>query len=153
MTSWLFQENPRQYKRNRASGSEERDKPRWSDVTRRGDELNAGDNAAIWVSGPKRGVYGLATIAANEAGGPGIHDRLIPPDKDWHEGSSGRVVLAVNFRDDARWLEPPILLRPVLKADPRFKDAEILKIPRAGSPFRLTDKQWQAKIDARNRVD
>jgi hypothetical protein len=143
MTSWLFQESLDQYRRDRASGSDERDRPRRFNVARRRRELNAGDNAAIWVSGPNGGVYGLATIAANETGGPDIYDRLIQPDADWREGDSGRLVPTVNFRDDARWLEPPIT-RSILKEDPRFKYAEILKIPAAANPFRLTDEQWQA---------
>jgi hypothetical protein len=143
MTNWLFQESPDQFDRDRAAGSDECDRPRRFNVARRRRELNAGDNAAIWVSGPKGGVYGLATIAANKTGGPDIYDRDIPPGASWRKGDSARLVPTVNFRDDARWLERPIA-RSILKEDPRFADAEILKIPAASNPFRLTDEQWQA---------
>jgi hypothetical protein len=36
--------------------------------------------------------------------------------------------------------------RSILKADPRFEDATILKIARAGNPFPVTDEQWRAII-------
>jgi len=63
--------------RDRCAGSDERDRPRRFNVTRYRDLLNPGDNAAIWVSGPDGGVYGLATIAANSAGTADIYDRRI----------------------------------------------------------------------------
>jgi hypothetical protein len=143
MTNWLFQESPDRYARDRAAGSDERDRPRRFNVNRYRHLINPGDNAAIWVSGPDGGVYGLATIAANDTGGADIYDRQIRPDKDWRDGDSGRRVPTVNFREDGRWLVKPIL-RSILKADVRFEDAPILKYPFQSNPFRLTDEQWQA---------
>jgi len=144
MANWLFQESPDQFHRDRAPGSDERDRPRQFNVARYHQLLSPGDNAAIWVSGRDSGVYGLATIAPNPAGDADIYDRRIQPDNDWLPGSKRkRVVPTVNFGSDARWLQKPIP-RSILKADPRFVDAPILRAPFQANPFPLTDKQWQA---------
>ena len=108
-------------------------------MARHRDQLRPGDNAAIWVSGPLAGVYGLAAIAANEAGEPDIYERVIEPNSGWlREEDIGQRIMTVNFRDDARWLDKPIL-RSVLKADPRFEDASVLTAPFQGNPFPLTE--------------
>ena len=141
MANWIFQLNPDRFD---IAASDERDRPRRFNVARYRDQLRPGDNAAIWVSGSLAGVYGLATIAANEAGEVDIYERVIEPDSGWRrEEDIGQRIMTVNFRDDARWLDKPIL-RSILKADPRFEDAPILTIPHAGNPFPVTDEQWRA---------
>ena len=141
MTNWIFQLNPDRFD---VAASEEADRPRRFNVARYREQLRPGDNAAIWVSGPHAGVYGLAAIAANEAGEADIYERVIEPNSGWRrEEDIGQRIMTVNFRDDARWLDKPIL-RSILKADPRFEDAPILINPRQANPFLLTEEQWRA---------
>ncbi len=141
MTNWIFQLNPDRFD---IAASDEADRPRRFNVARYRDQLRPGDSAAIWESGPHAGVYGLATIAANEAGEPDIYERVIEPNSGFrHEEDIGQRMVTVNFRDDARWLDKPIL-RSILKGDPRFEDAPILIAPFQGNPFPVTDDQWRA---------
>jgi hypothetical protein len=76
--------------------------------------------------GTARCVYGMAAITANEVGALDIYGDEIQPDTGWlREEDIGQRKPTVNFRD-GRWLDKPIL-RSILKADPRFEGAEILK--------------------------
>ena len=141
MTNWIFQLSPDRFS---IEDSDEMDRPRRFNVARYREQLRPGDNAAIWVSGPRAGVCGFATIAANEAGEPDIYERVIEPNSGWNrEEDIGQRILTVNFRDDARWLDKPIL-RSTLKTDPRFEGAPILTAPFQGNPFPVTDEQWNA---------
>jgi predicted RNA-binding protein with PUA-like domain len=147
MTNWIFQLNPERFS---IAASDEADRPRRFNVARYRDQLHPGDGAAIWVSGPRAGVYGFAMIAANEAGALDIYEDEIQSDSGWLRAEDvGRRLWVVNFRDDARWLDQPIL-RSILKADPRFEDALILKMPGGGNPFPVTDEQWRAIISRRS---
>jgi hypothetical protein len=86
------------------------------------------------------------SIAANEAGALDIYEDEIQSDSGWRRAENfGRRGWVVKFRDDGCWLGKPIS-RSILKADPRFEDAPILKIARAGNPFPVTDEQWRAII-------
>ena len=127
MTNWIFQLNPDRFD---IAASDETDRPRRFTFTRYRDQLHAGDGAAVWVSGPRAGVYGFATIAGNEAGEPDIYETVIEPDSGWQDPDDiGQRKLTVNFRDDdARWLDRPTL-RSILKTDPRFSGCADSKDP------------------------
>jgi predicted RNA-binding protein with PUA-like domain len=135
---WLFQLNPDVFD---IASSDEANRPRRFEVSHRRDQIQAGDKVAIWRSGPDAGVIGFATIAANEAGEPDFYDRVIEPNTGWLRAEDvGRVTLTVNFTDGHwRYVAIP---KSILKADPRFEDAAILKNPHARNPFKLTDEQW-----------
>jgi predicted RNA-binding protein with PUA-like domain len=54
----------------------------------------------------------------------------------------GKRVWRVDLENGRRLNRP--VLKSTLKADPRFADAQILKIPRAANPFPVSDEEWDA---------
>jgi hypothetical protein len=92
--------------------------PQWP-IRRYRDRIAAGDEVALWASGRAGGVLGLGVIA----GLP--HDGLV------------EIEAVRTF---------PVIGRDVLKADPRFADALILRMPGGGNPFPLEPAQWEAVV-------
>ena len=91
-------------------------------TVRRYHELIAdGDDVALWLSGRDGGVAAVGTIVA------GPHDGLVTVD------------FARSF------LDRPIR-RDALKADDRFRDALVLRMPGGSNPFPVTSEQWQAIV-------
>ena len=88
------------------------------------DLIAPGQPCLLWLSGPRRpGVHALGTIAgevAEEAGGPVVVVRL--------------VLLA----------EP--VPRGALIADPRARDAEVLRMPAGSNPSWLSAAQYAAVL-------
>ncbi|MCO8271242.1 EVE domain-containing protein [Actinoplanes sp. TRM 88003] len=81
--------------------------------------ITAGDGVALWHSGRGGGAVAVGTIT--EAA---------------HDG-----VITVEF---ARMFTGRPIPRDTLKADERFRDALVLRMPGGGNPFPLTPAQWQA---------
>jgi hypothetical protein len=102
---WLLQFNP----------AHEQPGERWP-VRRYRDRIQAGDEVALWASGPDGGVVGLAQV-----------------------GSGSRTVVEI---ENVRLF--PVVRREVLRADPRFARALILRMPGGGNPFPLEPDQWRA---------
>lgn len=88
-------------------------------IRRYRDRITPGDEVALWASGRNGGVVGFGIVTD-------VHDGLVD-------------------------LEPvrtfPAIRRNLLKADPRFADALILRMPGGGNPFPLGGAQWQAIVD------
>ncbi|MGK5681906.1 EVE domain-containing protein [Actinoplanes sp. URMC 104] len=85
-------------------------------VRRYQDRIEAGDDVVLWHSGRDGGVVAVGTVTE------GPHDGVIT------------VVLHGT---------PPVA-RDTLRADERFRDAPILRMPAGSNPFPLTAPQWQA---------
>ncbi|GAA0477194.1 hypothetical protein Ade02nite_95710 [Paractinoplanes deccanensis] len=95
-------------------------------IRRYRDRVRAGDDVALWHSGRSGGVAALGTIVE----GP-------------HESPGGT---AVGVRFD-RWRAIP---RAELRADERFRDALIMRMPAGGNPFPLRPGEWKAIAGARD---
>jgi hypothetical protein len=54
----------------------------------------------------------------------------------------GRLFWSVHLQDGQPLGRP--VLKPTLKADPRFAHAQILRNPRQANPFRVSDEEWEA---------
>ena len=81
--------------------------------------IMAGDGVALWLSGRDGGVAAVGTIT--EAPDDGM--------------------ITVDF---ARTFTGRPIRRDALKADERFRDALVLRMPGGSNPFPLTAAQWQA---------
>lgn len=128
--AWLIQGNPKRYPvfdalADGISG--------WS-ITRSRDKVRVGDRIAFWVSGSEAGVYAVGEVTEEPSEGVADEQWLDQQDR-------GRPLVFVGVH-----LEP--LNAPLLKADlasdERFVDAAILRQPRAGNPFPLSDEEWAA---------
>ncbi|WP_250037890.1 EVE domain-containing protein [Paractinoplanes maris] len=84
--------------------------------------ITAGDGIGLWLSGRDGGVAAVGTITG------------IPRDG----------VITVNF---ARSFPGHAIRRDVLRADARFRDALVLRMPGGSNPFPLTPVQWQAIVE------
>lgn len=135
MRTWLFQGNPDLWPvLDVLAAGQPIDS--WSAV-RHLAAITPGDRALLWVSGRVAGVYAV-----------------------------GRVIgVAEPETTDHRWTEPtrrgvprhavPLHLttlphpvpRDELKADPRFARSQIIRAPRGGNPFPVTDQEWAAVAD------
>jgi len=85
-------------------------------IRRYRDRISVGDEVALWASGPGGGVSGLGQVVAK----------------------TGHAVEIGNVRTF------PVIRRDVLRGDPRFATALILRMPGGGNPFPLDADQWQA---------
>ncbi|MFF5076942.1 EVE domain-containing protein [Actinoplanes sp. NPDC000266] len=92
-------------------------------VRRYRDRIAEGDEVALWHSGRAGGVVALGVIVAAP-----------------HETPGGTVV---GVRFDRRQSIP----RADLKADDRFRQALILRMPAGGNPFPLGPGEWKAITD------
>jgi hypothetical protein len=138
-------------------------------VRRYRDRIRAGGEVALWASGPDGGVVGLGRVkrangspigrAGDAAGRPGGEavDRARGEAVGRAEGAADE---AVDWAGDAPGgpahgmgieIENvrtfPVIRRELLKEDPRFAKALILRMPGGGNPFPLDADQWQAIVD------
>jgi hypothetical protein len=113
---WLLQYNP----------AHEQPGTRWP-VRRYRDRIAAGDEVALWASGPEGGVTGFGQV------GP-LGGSEVGPAK-------GMTIEIENVRTF------PVVRRDLLREDPRFADALILRMPGGGNPFPLEPAQWQAIVE------
>jgi hypothetical protein len=97
----------------------------WS-IRRYRERIAAGDDVAVWVSGRRGGVVALGSVVDGPHAEPG--------------GGTVEVDLPRLFVDDP-------IGRDELRADERFADALVLRMPGGANPFPLTPPQWQAILD------
>lgn len=121
-----------------ADGKSLTDIEKWS-VVQHFAELTDGDDVALWVSGPERGVYAIGTIAGSPSPDEG--------DEHWLDADDRRrqrhyvpIVLSLDLSSSP-------IPGDELKGDSRFADATVITFPRGGNPHRLDDRQWQAISD------
>jgi hypothetical protein len=110
----------------------------WSIATRF-DEIAKGDDVAVWVSGPARGVY-----AVGEVTGLPVYDEGDEYWQDSADRAKRRRFLPIQITTDLT--EAPITGED-LKSDSRFADSTVITFPRGANPHHLDDVQWQAIAD------
>ena len=133
MANWLFQGNPKRYPVLDHLLDGER-VISWS-VARHLDALAVGDNAALWVSGERAGVYAIGHVTGSPFEGEAGDDWLDPSDH------GKRLSFCPLEWTDAR-VDHPILKVDLLAAG-GFEQSRIIKQPMAGNPFLVTDEEWQ----------
>jgi hypothetical protein len=139
MAHWLVQGNPAKWRVHEffADGNQ---LDGWS-ITRYRDQIQQGDDVALWLAGPDAGVVALGMVTG------AVEDVFGDPDPYWTRGEDADAVRTrMPLRLTELFLEAPIT-RDELRHDPRFAGATILSQPFAGNPFPLTDDQWAAIVD------
>ena len=111
----------------------------------RTDLVHPGQPCGLWVTGAASAAHVAGAWALGHVTGEPYLDTGDPSDSAWRDLGAARQVrpyVAV----DLRVLEQPVDRR-VLRGDPRFVDAEILRRPRMGSPLALSPGEWDALVD------
>jgi hypothetical protein len=140
MAHWLVQGNPAKWRVHEffADGNQ---LDSWS-ITRYRDQIQEGDDVALWLAGDDGGVVALGTVT-------GEVEDVFGGDVDpyWvRREDADAVRMRMPLRLTELFLDDPIT-REELGHDPRFTGAAILSQPFAGNPFPLTDDQWAAILD------
>jgi predicted RNA-binding protein with PUA-like domain len=143
MAHWLVQGNPAKWRVHEffADGNQ---LDNWS-ITRYRDQIQEGDDIALWLAGRNAGVVGLGTVT-------GEVEDVFGGDIDpyWvRREDADAVRMRMPLRLNELFLDDPVT-REELRHDPRFAGAGILAQPFAGNPFPLTDDQWAAIVDHRH---
>lgn len=139
VTNWIVQHNPAQYDTDNPKFLTE-----WN-MTRYHDQISPGDNVAIWISGRQAGVYAIAKIGDGE---PQL--RVLTAEDGWKGDNVGKQRQTWPLEGGTLLAAP--ILKSTLKADTRFENALILRMPHAGNPFPVTDQEWDA-ISSRIAAD
>lgn len=138
MSHWLLRASPKEYDLVGALRAGE-PPTRFSIAVHR-QRVQAGDHLVFWVPGRDAGVYAIGHVAGRpfEGTGEGPH---------WTSAAKKaelRTFLPCEITMD-------LATRPVakadLRADRRFENALILKMPNGPNPMRLSDEEWLAVLD------
>jgi hypothetical protein len=105
----------------------------WS-VTQHLDDVSVDDNAVLWVSGPRAGVYAIGVVTGAPKEGFAGDDWLDPADR-----GKKRQFCPLRWTDIR--VDHPILKTDLLTAG-GFDQARIIRQPMAGNPMKLTDEEW-----------
>ena len=131
---WMFQANPAQFDLE-ARLAEVNDDPtsesnleEWK-VTRYRAQMQVGDTALIWQSGPYAGIYAVAEISDT------FFDRPVAG------GTENQVEHSAELRFTS--VLPRPITRDSLREHPVLKDLQILRISQ-GTNFPVTSEQWNA---------
>lgn len=139
MAHWLVQGNPAKW-RVREFFADGNQLESWS-ITRYRDQIQEGDDVALWLAGRDAGVVALGVVTGD------VEDVVGDDDPYWTEPADAQAVrMQMPLRLHEVFLDAPIT-REELRQDPRFGRAAIQSQPFAGNPFLLTDKEWAAILD------
>jgi Domain of unknown function (DUF3883) len=112
----------------------------WS-ITRYRDQIQEGDDIALWLAGREAGVIALGEVTGV------VEDVVGSDDPYWTDRADAEAVrMRMPLRLTEVFLDAPVT-REELRHDPRFVGATILSQPFAGNPFLLTDEEWAAILD------
>jgi hypothetical protein len=112
----------------------------WS-LARFADEIETGDDAALWITGEFRGVYAIGRVTSEVFTSVGDEEY-------WTDSADAAKERKYVFLDLGRGLVGDPILEPELLEDGRFKDADVLR-HRKATPHRLTGEQWLAIAESR----
>ncbi len=133
MGNWLFQANPRKSPVLDHLLDGQTDVRRC--VTQHLGDLSIHDNAVLWVSGARAGVYAIGYVTGPPEEDAGPEERIDRRGR----GKSGHFC-------PLRWtevrVEDPILKKDLLTAA-GFQQARVIRQPMAGNPMKLTDDEWR----------
>jgi uncharacterized protein DUF3883/EVE domain-containing protein len=139
MAHWLVQSNPGKW-RVREFFADGNQLEGWS-ITRYRDQIQEGDDVALWLAGRDAGVVALGVVTGD------VEDVVGDDDPYWTDPVDAQAVrMQMPLRLHEVFLDAPIT-REELRQDPRFGRAAILLQPFAGNPFLLTDEEWAAILD------
>lgn len=134
MAYWILQANPARYRLADALTEAAR-VASWT-ITRRRDEIAAGDRFALWSTGRQAGVYALGVVMA------GAEFRS-DDDPYWTDPADGlESAWRVGIRIEQVLPDP--ILRAELAGDSVFSAASIIRMPGGGNPFPLSQVEWDA---------
>ncbi|WP_277454097.1 hypothetical protein [Janibacter sp. DB-40] len=105
-------------------------------IARHIDDVRAGDNFALWISGAKAGVYAVGHIDSSPTG------PLRPSGGYWIEPPK-HDVWGIDLRPTKYLFDTPIL-KDLLRQDPDFASALILRMPGGANPIPLEPAEWNA---------
>jgi hypothetical protein len=109
----------------------------WS-VSRYLDDIREGDRVVFWVSGEQAGVYALGEVTGAPFEGEVDQANLLDASHDW------RWLVPIELTVEL-WDAP--VLRSDLKADDRFADESIIRIPGAANPHPLSTSAFTAILE------
>ena len=141
MAHWILQANPSHW-RIHDFFADGRTGTTWT-VRRHRDRIGPGADVAIWLSGRGGGVVAFGRITGAPRFGVA-------------EGDDERYWTGAAERDSDHWFVPVLFTRhfldqpiprDVLRDDPRFADAAILRAPSGGNPFPLDPAGWAAVVE------
>jgi hypothetical protein len=126
MSYWILQANPTIYDALAALSGPAEELDRWR-VKRYLNELELGDEFALWISGRDSGVYAFGILTEAP-----VRER--DPDPFWQDRAEGlRMDWRVGIRIEQRLLESPILRSDLLRI-PGFARSAIIRMPGGGNP-------------------
>lgn len=133
MSNWVFQGNPKRFPvlDHLLDGETE---IAWS-VTQHLDDVSIHDNAVLWVSGDRAGIYAIGSVAGSPFEDVASDEWLDPADR------GKRLHFCPLKWTDVR-VDHPILKADLLNAG-GFENARIIRQPMAGNPTKLTDDEWR----------
>jgi predicted RNA-binding protein with PUA-like domain len=139
MAHWLVQSNPAKW-RVREFFAHGNQLESWS-ITRYRDQIQQGDDVALWLSGREAGVVALGVVTGD------VEDVVGDDGPYWTDPADAHAVrMRMPLRLTEAFLDAPVT-REELRHDRRFAGATILSQPFAGNPFPLTDEAWTAILD------
>jgi predicted RNA-binding protein with PUA-like domain len=145
MAHWLVQSNPAKW-RVREFFADGNQLESWS-ITRYRDQIQEGDDIALWLAGREAGVVALGVVTGAVEDVPGDDDPY------WTDPADAAAVrMRMPLRLTEVFLDSPVT-REELRHDRRFASATILSQPFAGNPFLLTDDEWGAILDHHRTSD
>lgn len=134
MADWILQCNPKVWDVFRWWDESDEDLNRWS-ISRHLKEIKPRDRFAFWIGGAEPGVYAMGLISTVPYLDQVSPDYWIEPplEPSWF----------VDLTVKKYFFDPPIR-KEVLRQDPDFADALVIRMPRTANPIPLTPKQWFA---------
>ena len=131
-STWLFQGNPKRFPvlEHLLNGETKID---WS-MTQHLQDVGDGDNAVLWVSGPRAGIYAIGVVSGPIFEDVASDDWLDPADR-------GKRLHFCPLQWNESRVDRPILKTDLLAAG-GFDQARIVRQPMAGNPTRLNDEEW-----------
>ncbi|MFC9975231.1 hypothetical protein ACFVH6_30485 [Spirillospora sp. NPDC127200] len=143
MPAWVLVCNPKKFDLvgMRQNGESPED---WT-VKRYLNEIAAGDNFALWATGPDGGVIAFGQIT----GAPHLNTEATDADY-WSKAPSGEhraVPITIT-----RWATSTVP-RQLIKDDHLFAGHTVISQPFAGNPHRLTDEQWQRILELTEQAE
>jgi predicted RNA-binding protein with PUA-like domain len=146
MAHWLLQSNPQRWRIADFLADRGSDELTTWSVTRYRDEVQPGDDFALWRTGRDAGVIALGQVTGLVYEAAGVADEY------WQDMEQAeRTHWWLPLRLTEVFLDQPVT-REELRHDPAFAQAAILRQPFAGNPFRLSDAEWSV-ILRRHRVE
>jgi hypothetical protein len=138
---WILQANPKMYRVFNALI----DAPAlrtWT-IAHHKNDIQPGDEFALWVSGRAGGVYAFGVVTSPAAVRPGDSTYWVELDEYKHR----KWRIGIRIEDV---LDSPIPRRE-LSSDLKFAGALILRMPGGGNPFPLSKGEWQAILSYRRK--